>query len=100
MIKIMNDKEKFIDIMSKIKIGSIIFYKKDYYDDCVIQQDTVIKIYECKNGSHEGCRYCQGLIVLKEKNRLNCFKEKGDWHTKIVSVINEGFITEEEFKIK
>lgn len=107
--------EYFKDVMNKIKVGSIIKYTTHFRHDDIRHNDTrlknhykisqVIRIKNCnnkKNQVHEGCNFCVGYIHLNNGYEFACFKERGTWNTRIVSVDNsliDDFITEDEFKV-
>jgi len=106
----MNRKERFIEIMNSIKVGSKIKYLTNYDDltdtppyyrsgkEYKVIEDTVTDITKCScDLSHEGCKFCIGNIVVKYSS--GCFKKRGSFQCQIISVDNDSidFINENEF---
>lgn len=100
----MTDKEHFIDIMNRIRVGSKILYVNDFNyinNNEKIKEAVVVKIISCKTDYHEGCKHCVGYIYLYPHHGNRCFKKCGKWLTCIIDVINDiDFFSEEEFIIK
>lgn len=85
------EKQKFIDIMEKIRIGSIILYSIGFGDKMTAALE--VNSIRCCDGLGKGCEYCKGVI-----NDM-CFKKSGSYESVIIEVIDSNFITIEEMKI-
>lgn len=102
MEDIIDEKQKFIDIMKNIKVGDVVKFYRFYYGTTEIKSGTVKSITSChvkKNRIHEGCEYCVGNINLDIDSAGGCFKRTSEWKTRIVAVIDNNFIQEDEFTI-